>query len=456
MDRRVRFVLVYGVAGLIAALALGAIFAHLGQATETLPDLLLTGFAVFVLVVGLPVYLYLMSQADAVTRALERLRGFIVMMQTDEVEALPRIPADELPVDVRRVLDAVDALIAGRLSRQALPERQLESVLSAIPDGIVVINDGGLIVLANSAAIELLKSEGLTVGTTIYDVFAAAELHDAIARSQRLDETVDATILAVDGRRFSTRITSVGDQAGVVLVFDSPGTVHAHKLEADLRLLALPPDPIAFDDDTRLEDLPYFVFDLETTGLDVETDVIVSIGGVRMAGPRVYPAATIDRLVQPGRPIPPRSTAIHHITDDMVAGAPTFPQLWDSVEHLMHGTVLVGHSVGFDIAQLRAATRRAGIEWQPPPFLCTYLLGAALNDGLPSLTLDAIAEAFDVPVRGRHTALGDALLTAEVFARFIPRLVDRGVETLGEARAFAGRHKELIRQQEKSGWWTGP
>ena len=125
MDRRVRFVLVYGVAGLIAALALGAIFAHLGQATETLPDLLLTGFAVFVLVVGLPVYLYLMSQADAVTRALERLRGFIVMMQTDEVEALPRIPADELPVDVRRVLDAVDALIAGRLSRQALPERQL-------------------------------------------------------------------------------------------------------------------------------------------------------------------------------------------------------------------------------------------------------------------------------------------------------------------------------------------
>lgn len=456
MDRRLRFVLVYGVAGLIAGLALGAIFDHVGAATESLPDLVLTGSAVFVLVVGLPVYLYLMSQADAVTRALERLRGFIVMMQTDEVEALPRIPADELPVEVRQVLDAVDALIAGRLSRQALPERQLESVLSAIPDGIVVINDGGLIVLANSAAIELLKSEGLTVGTTIYDVFAAAELHDAIARSRRQDQTVDATILAVDGRRFSTRITSVGDHAGVVLVFDSPGTVHAHKLEADLRLLALPPDPIAFDDDTRLEDLPYFVFDLETTGLDVETDLVVSIGGVRMAGPRVYPAATIDRLVQPGRPIPPRSTAIHHITDDMVAGAPTFPQLWDSVEHLMHGTVLVGHSVGFDIAQLRAATRRAGIKWQPPPFLCTYLLGAALNDGLPSLTLDAIAEAFDVPVRGRHTALGDALLTAEVFARFIPRLVDRGVETLGDARAFASRHKELIRQQAKSGWWTGP
>ena len=455
MDRRLRFVLVYGVAGLIAGSALGTIFEHVGDATESLPELVLTVSAVFILVVGLPVYLYLMSQADAVTHALERLRGFLVMMQTDEVEALPRIPSEELPVDVRQVLEAVDALIAGRLARQALPERQLESVLSAIPDGIAVINDGGLIVLANPAAIELLKSEGLTVGTTIYDVFASSELHEAIGQSMQRGETVEAAILAVDGRRFKSRITAV-DGGGVVLVFDSPGTVHAHKLEADLRLLALPPDPIAFNDDTRLEELPYFVFDLETTGLDVETDTVISIGGVRMAGPRVYPAATIDRLVQPDRPIPPRSTAIHHITDDMVAGAPTFPQLWGTVEQLMHGTVLVGHSVGFDIAQLRTATRRAGIEWQPPPFLCTYLLGAALNDGLPSLTLDAIAEAFDVPVRGRHTALGDALLTAEVFARFIPRLMDRGVETLGEAREFAGRRKELIKQQEKSGWWTGP
>ena len=93
MDRRLRFVLVYGVAGLIAGLALGAIFDHVGEATRSLPDLVLTGSAVFVLVVGLPVYLYLMSQADAVTHALERLRGFIVMMQTDEVEALPRVPA---------------------------------------------------------------------------------------------------------------------------------------------------------------------------------------------------------------------------------------------------------------------------------------------------------------------------------------------------------------------------
>ena len=124
MRRRTRLILSYCVAFLTGALALGAIFIHLGAATETASDLLLSGLGVAVLIIGLPLFLYLMGQADGVFRSLDRLRGFIVMMQTDEVQALPRPLPGDLPSEVQQVLDAVDALIGGRLARQALPVEQ--------------------------------------------------------------------------------------------------------------------------------------------------------------------------------------------------------------------------------------------------------------------------------------------------------------------------------------------
>ena len=60
------------------------------------------------------------------------------------------------------------------------------------------------------------------------------------------------------------------------------------------------------------------VLDTETTGLDVKKDSIVSIGGVRMHGQRIFRDVTIDWLVNPGRSIPAASTRIHGITDPMV------------------------------------------------------------------------------------------------------------------------------------------
>ena len=68
-----------------------------------------------------------------------------------------------------------------------------------------------------------------------------------------------------------------------------------------------PADPVT--EATLLMDLPVTVLDTETTGLDVTRDRIVSIGTVRLHGGRIYRSATFDRLVRPGIPIPPRSTA---------------------------------------------------------------------------------------------------------------------------------------------------
>ncbi len=69
--------------------------------------------------------------------------------------------------------------------------------------------------------------------------------------------------------------------------------------------------------------------------------------------------------------------------------------------------------------------------------LDTLLLSAWVHPNQESHRLEAIAERLGVSVTGRHTAVGDAMATAEVLLKLIPLLRARGVHTLGEARAAA-------------------
>jgi DNA polymerase-3 subunit epsilon len=71
------------------------------------------------------------------------------------------------------------------------------------------------------------------------------------------------------------------------------------------------------------------------------------------------------------------------------------------------------------------------------PVLDTLLLSAVVHPNQESHGLEAIAERLDVPVMGRHTALGDAMVTAEVFLKLIPLLAEVGIHTLGQAREAA-------------------
>ena len=80
------------------------------------------------------------------------------------------------------------------------------------------------------------------------------------------------------------------------------------------------------------------------------------------------------------------------------------------------------------------------------------LLTAALEPQEKDLTLDADAARFGVGIRGRHTALGDALVTADIMQRLIPRMEAAGIYTLEEARALCRRPKRLVAAQRKAGW----
>ena len=98
----------------------------------------------------------------------------------------------------------------------------------------------------------------------------------------------------------------------------------------------------------------------------------------------------------------------------------------------------MGHNVAFDMAFLAAAGRRTGVRLDAP-LLDTLLIDGVVHPDHERHSLEVMADRLGVSLVGRHTALGDALLTGEVFLRLLPLLGAHGVRTLGELRAAAAR-----------------
>ncbi len=187
-------------------------------------------------------------------------------------------------------------------------------------------------------------------------------------------------------------------------------------------------------EDTPLARLNCTVFDTETTGLDpAGGDEIVQLGAVRIVNGRVLAQERFDQLVRPRQTIPARSTAIHGITPEMVREAPTIEKVLPAFHAFCADTVLVAHNAAFDMRCLEIVQGRVGLEFNHP-VLDTLLLSALVHPQQESHDLESIAERFGLTVQARHTALGDARVTAEIFLRLIRLLGDRGIETLGQAR----------------------
>lgn len=193
------------------------------------------------------------------------------------------------------------------------------------------------------------------------------------------------------------------------------------------------------------------VLDTETTGLDTARARVVQIGAVRLNHGEIE-GAGFDRLVNPGAPIPPETTAIHGVSDDDVAEAPVFTEVQPELEDMVAGRVMIGHSIAFDLTILRREHERAHLPWQAPRSLCTCLLARATGATLPDYSMETIAEWLEVEIEGRHTALGDARATAEIYLKLVPLLRDKGIRTLAEAETACQRFEHQLGQQRDAGW----
>lgn len=186
------------------------------------------------------------------------------------------------------------------------------------------------------------------------------------------------------------------------------------------------------------------VIDVETTGMDPEVDRVVELAVVTLEGEgrnwRV--AGAWSSLVDPGRPIPPEASAIHHLTDADVAGAPSLPEALSN-SPAGEGELRAAHHAAFDSSFLPTIVG---------PWLCTWRSAMhafpdapswknqVLRYYIPGLAQELFEGGAEWTKRmgaahgfKTHRALPDAWVTAHVLARM---LREHGLD---ELRAMAGR-----------------
>lgn len=194
-----------------------------------------------------------------------------------------------------------------------------------------------------------------------------------------------------------------------------------------------PTTPSADVVDQPLDSLRFTVFDTETTGLNPSKgDEIIQLGAVRVVNGRLLKRESFNQLIDPKRPIPKSSIPIHGITPADVEGQPTIDVVLPLFHRFCEETVLVAHNADFDMTCINLKAPFIGKTFDYP-VLDTLLLSALVHPNQPSHSLDEIAARFGIEVVGRHTALGDALVTAEILIKLLPLLKASGIVTLGDA-----------------------
>jgi len=174
----------------------------------------------------------------------------------------------------------------------------------------------------------------------------------------------------------------------------------------------------------------FVAVDLETTGLDPRRDDIIEIAAVPFVDGR--PQHAYVTRVDPGRPIPPESSRIHGITDDMVVHATTIGEALVKLEAVCGRRVLVGHGIAFDLAMLARARRAHRLPPVVNPTLDIMRLAAALHPDWKRFGFDDVASRMGIGILGRHSAEGDAVAAGELLLALIPEIRDRGIRTVGD------------------------
>jgi DNA polymerase-3 subunit epsilon len=199
--------------------------------------------------------------------------------------------------------------------------------------------------------------------------------------------------------------------------------------------------------EARLDALTYVVFDTETTGLLPEQgDEIVQIAAVRIVNGKRVKSEVFNLLVNPGRPIPASATAIHGVSDAMVADAVSVQEAVRQFHRFAEGAVLVAHNAPFDMEFLYRREKEVGLRFLHP-ILDTVLVSATAFGQAETHTLDALANRLGVHIEeaDRHTALGDAIATADVFIKLKDMLAGQGLVRFGDVLSSLRSHQRLVR-----------
>lgn len=190
----------------------------------------------------------------------------------------------------------------------------------------------------------------------------------------------------------------------------------------------------------------FVVVDLETTGLHLRRDDIVSYGAVIVRQGRVVVGSHVYGLVRPRQELSRSSIAVHGLRAVDLADAPPLEDCVRRLADLLDGRVLVAHAAWVEQAFLTRAFGDHGIRLVGPIVDTAALareahVALAGAEGEPSL--ERLARGLKLPVHTPHHALGDALTTAGVFLALVSRLDRQEPQTVKNLQSISRRQSRL-------------
>ncbi len=347
-----------------------------------------------------------------------------------------------------KTMDVAEA-VAAETAHLSAEKQRLTALLTEIPVAMVLASPTHKIVLYDGQAAGVLAQIAHPrLNASLFEYLQPNALQHAYEKLSKSGLEVDCTLSSIDGAQtYTARMKPLGDAPGYLLIFD----------ESAANISPEASRPLVYDFDLlnsaaggqfetlALNELCFVVFDTETTGLLPHKDEVVQIGAVRVVNGRIVEGERLNMLVNPGIPIPPASTKVHKISDHMVKGAPDIGEAGRTFHQFARDAVIVAHNAPFDMAFLRRHAKRMCVDWDHP-ILDTVLLSAVLFGASDKHTLDALCDRLEItiPHELRHTALGDAVATAQALVKMLPMLRARGMATFGAVIEATRQHGRLL------------
>lgn len=168
------------------------------------------------------------------------------------------------------------------------------------------------------------------------------------------------------------------------------------------------------------------VFDTETTGLEAKGgDELIELGAVPIIDGVIREDCAFQALIDPDRPIPPDSTRVHGITDEMVRGKPRVDVVLPEFLRYCGAHSLVAQNASFDLGFLQAACERLELTMPAGEVHDTMLMSRQVFPGARRHSLDDICYRLDIEVGNRHRSIDDVLYTAQAFLKLRDRIAER-------------------------------
>ena len=176
-------------------------------------------------------------------------------------------------------------------------------------------------------------------------------------------------------------------------------------------------------------DTEFVAFDIETTGLNAQSDRMTEIGAVIFSGGEIR--KEFNTFVDPQMPIPADITELTGIRSSDVQGAPLEDEALRMFMDFVGDRPIIAHNAHFDVGFMSAAARRHNMRFTPV-FLDTLALSQALCPELKRFKLDIVSNHLNLPKFNHHRASDDAMVVARIMGKFLPMLAAQGAKTVDD------------------------